>query len=210
MPESLSEQVAALEARLAEVERERDDYKRAMCNANDWAGMAEAEAKDAQARLASARVEGARPDWEFPQMDDPDAQLVVMSFRDDHEWTAKVIHRQSRQFVTMADIQREYPAPAAPAGEARRPNLGVPFTRCKACDSLRDWEGRCDDCDGPRPAPTPEPEPLPIRVKVTEWSEGDEDRPFDGVRTHRAVDLTPEDCRRIVALGSRPTQTAEG
>lgn len=94
----------------------------------------------AVSRPAEARGEGARPDWEFPQMDDPDAQLVVMSFRDDHEWTAKVIHRQSRQFVTMADIQREYPAPTEREGARVEPPVPTDLIICEQwIEEIQHW-----------------------------------------------------------------------
>ena len=137
---TLADQVAALEA-------ERDKLKRIVEQLGRELDDALRLKVAAESRLASARVEGAR-----------EALTRVAAERLSGEWTSIA----GRGVLEFRD--REYPAPAAPAGEQTRP------------------------------APTPEPEPLVM----------------DGCIVDGYLRLTHEDCLRIVALGSRPTQTAEG
>ena len=137
--------------------------------------------RTAESRLASARVEGAR---EFV------ARYV--SANNSPDMTDRFFHFL-RDLESFRD--REYPAPAAPAGEQTRRDVE------QAYGALADTLARMPEPTITRPAPTPEPEPLVFDVNVS--SDG------DWWHTMR-VTLPPDVTRRIVALGSRPTQTAEG
>ena len=85
---------------------------------------------------------------------------------------------------------------------------------CSRCgvgiaDAVPCKDARCP-ARGQVPAPTPEPEYVVVEVKV----ETDTGATIAGgqlVHESRSrITLTTDDCRRIVALGSRPIQTAEG
>lgn len=198
----------AQQARLAEVQegaeeemRQRDHY-RAMWQA-------------AESRLASARVEGAR-------------EALTRCER----WLSEGIDKDllyAHEVAMWRD--REYPAPAAPAGEARAWSCG------KCGQSGERWEGcGMSECDanvpdavrraeiakryGHRPAPTPEPEPPivpPLKViaafiapiNSSRW-QGDLINVTEDGAWWRHADATCEWHRLVGPLGSRPTQTAEG
>lgn len=175
--------------RVAALEAERDGWRIAWEGVNTHCNKLRDALAAAESRLAAARVEGAREALtrlrhEFGEGTGDRGTIGVRGLTD-------YAHNHVEHFR-----DREYPAPSAHAGEARPCERNGPCIAPASCEAG-------ETCYG-RPAPTPEPEKnvyLPV-----------------GILSHRGafvpsasmVRVTPEDCRRIVALGSRPTQTAEG
>ncbi len=219
--------VRDLERTLADVTRERDAHRdRADHNFRDFKKL-EAELNAAGSRLADAERRGAREaltrlaaqTWAqvrpFPH--DTSFDEMVLGFRDrkypavpperegagtegdvrcecGHRY-AQHTHRGTACCLDSCSCIRF--CPTSPV-EGARPSVGKPYG-CAKCEREGVHFVGCGDvnCEARPTPPQAAPEPLEVVARS----------PLGSAFT---LTLTPADCRRIVALASRPTASGEG